>query len=305
LKCGLRRRSRFRGRGIDHSYLRKLDIALRESAFDGPDDAGWCPTRRYARGGRPNTKEASLQLARALTMLVALFLFGTLAHAEADGPDLWDVSNVASNDVLNMHVAPSANSKVVATIPHNARGLRNLGCNIPSFSEWQKMTEVQRSAAGERKWCKVEYQGKQGWVAGRFLVESAGGGGAANFGGWRLVCDNGNCQISQAGIPSSVVLSVLPVESEYALVLARKALPKAGTVAVYMDGDEIARGEIAPLRNQAGDRLLFGPDDLSAHILKNMATHQNMVVSLPDYERGVEFKLQGFAEAFATLKSKR
>jgi hypothetical protein len=87
-------------------------------------------------------------------------------------PSFWAVTGVAPDDVLHLRDVPSAHSKSLADIPFNARGLKNFGCRrgqLP-FDQWARMNEAQRRAANT-KWCRVEFRGKQGWVAGRFLKE--------------------------------------------------------------------------------------------------------------------------------------
>jgi len=91
-------------------------------------------------------------------------------------PSFWAVTGVAPDDVLHLRDVPSADSKSLAGIPFNARGLKNFGCRrgeLP-FDQWVRMNEAQRRAANT-KWCRVEFRGKQGWVAGRFLKEDAEG----------------------------------------------------------------------------------------------------------------------------------
>jgi hypothetical protein len=85
-------------------------------------------------------------------------------------PPFWAVTGVGANDVLHLRDVPSAESKSLAGIPPSARGLKNLGCrrNEPPLEVWMRMSEAQRKLAATQ-WCRVEYQGKQGWVAGRFL----------------------------------------------------------------------------------------------------------------------------------------
>jgi SH3-like domain-containing protein len=93
----------------------------------------------------------------------------------ADGPDYWAVTGVRSNDVLNLRMAPSADSEAILRIPYNARGLKNYGCpNDVTFEQWKRMSEAQRDRAARSRWCQVEYQGRKGWVAGRFLREDGG-----------------------------------------------------------------------------------------------------------------------------------
>ena len=94
------------------------------------------------------------------------------AHAEADGPDYWAVVGVAPGDVLNMRADPTASSRIVGRIPAAATGLRNLGCRgVPTFEEWQRMSEAEKRRAARLRWCRVEFRGNTGWVAGRFLRE--------------------------------------------------------------------------------------------------------------------------------------
>jgi hypothetical protein len=95
-----------------------------------------------------------------------------LAQAPYDGPGSWAVTGVRSDDSLNLRVAPNADSKRIAKIPFNARGLKNFGCpNHVTFEQWKRMTEAQRDFAARSRWCQVEYKGVKGWVAGRFLKE--------------------------------------------------------------------------------------------------------------------------------------
>lgn len=109
-------------------------------------------------------------------LLVALMV--QPAAAEADGPDAFRVVGVATNDALNLRASASAQSRIIARIPPDARGLRNLGCSgIPTFAQWQRLSPAERAAAGQARWCKVEYGGRTGWVAGRFLREDSGPGG--------------------------------------------------------------------------------------------------------------------------------
>jgi len=112
------------------------------------------------------------------TCLVGVFALlaaiPVLAQTAAGGPDYWAVTGVASWDALNLRVAPNADSKRIARIPHNARGLKNFGCpNHVTFEQWKRMTPAQKDRAAHARWCQVEYNGMKGWVAGRFLTEDA------------------------------------------------------------------------------------------------------------------------------------
>jgi hypothetical protein len=115
--------------------------------------------------------------ALAIVVLVALIsglAAGRPAAAE-DPPKYWAVTGVASSDVLHLRDVPSADSKSLARIPPNARGLKHLGCrrNQPPMELWARMSSAARRDA-LTQWCRVEYKGQQGWVAGRFLKPDGG-----------------------------------------------------------------------------------------------------------------------------------
>lgn len=73
------------------------------------------------------------------------------------GPDYWEVKGVASGDSLSLRATPSPRGKLVTQLPNGA-ALKNLGC---------------KNTKGSR-WCRVESDGRRGWVNGRFLQEGAG-----------------------------------------------------------------------------------------------------------------------------------
>jgi hypothetical protein len=112
--------------------------------------------------------------AYVLCSLVLLLAAAPVLVRAQDGPDFWAVTGVRSDDALNLRVAPDGDSRRIARIPHNARGLKNHGCpNTVTFEDWKRMTEAQRDKAALSRWCQVEYKGQKGWVAGRFLKEDA------------------------------------------------------------------------------------------------------------------------------------
>jgi hypothetical protein len=104
--------------------------------------------------------------------LLLLVATSALAQTTPDRPTYWAVTGVASDDSLNLRMAPNADSKRIAKIPFNARGLKNYGCpNHVTFEQWKRMTQEQKDNAARARWCQVEYKGLRGWVAGRFLTE--------------------------------------------------------------------------------------------------------------------------------------
>jgi hypothetical protein len=107
---------------------------------------------------------AAVVLAGASAALVPI------ACRAEDVPAFWAVTGVAADDVLHLRDMPSADSKSLAGIPPNARGLKHMGCrrNEMPFDQWAHLTKEARQAA-LMQWCRVEYRGVQGWVAGRYL----------------------------------------------------------------------------------------------------------------------------------------
>jgi hypothetical protein len=115
-----------------------------------------------------------------LSIAAFALVLGTLPPLAGRGeepPQFWAVTGVAPGDVLHLRDVPSADSKSLAQIPRDAHGLKHLGCrrNQPPMDLWARMNAAQRRDA-LTQWCRVEYHGKQGWVAGRFLKRDSGPG---------------------------------------------------------------------------------------------------------------------------------
>lgn len=115
---------------------------------------------------------------RFISVLVCVGLLAILSSPAGNAqemPAYWAVTGVAANDVLNLRDVPSADSRSLARIPPNAHGLKHLGCrrNQPALELWARMNAAQRREA-LTQWCRVEYHGVEGWVAGRFLKPDKG-----------------------------------------------------------------------------------------------------------------------------------
>ena len=98
------------------------------------------------------------------------------AHATADGPDHYRVRGVSPERHVTLRAEPSTASAPLARIPANATCLRSLGCQGGlSFEEFTTLSdeEKRRRAAENPRWCKVDYRGTVGWVAGSYLAEDA------------------------------------------------------------------------------------------------------------------------------------
>ena len=81
------------------------------------------------------------------------------ADGMSGGPDNWRVIDVASNDVLWVHRRASLASPRIGSLPHNARGVRNFGC------QWSNIDKG--------TWCEIEYRGLRGFAAQRYLSEDS------------------------------------------------------------------------------------------------------------------------------------
>jgi hypothetical protein len=110
----------------------------------------------------------------AVLAFLAFCLAPGAASAEADGPDFYAVRGVAANDVLNIRDEPNPHARKVGEIPHDGECIRNLGCKggltLKEFTELSPAQKERRERENPR-WCKVEYRGVTGWVAGRYLGE--------------------------------------------------------------------------------------------------------------------------------------
>ena len=111
-----------------------------------------------------------------LLVLISLALTPGPAAAEADGPDFYRVTGVRADDVLNIRADPKPGAPILGAIPPGGSCIRNLGCRGGlSFQEYSTLskTEQARRLKQNPRWCRVEYQGITGWVAGRYLAEGS------------------------------------------------------------------------------------------------------------------------------------
>ena len=84
------------------------------------------------------------------------------------------VTGVAANDVLNIRAEPDPHAPKVGEIPPDGTCVRNLGCKggltFREFTELSPDEQTKRLHENPR-WCRIEYRGTTGWVAGRYLTE--------------------------------------------------------------------------------------------------------------------------------------
>jgi hypothetical protein len=126
------------------------------------------PGRTLIRGLSVKGRYADLLLGMVLAVCSGS------VHAEADGPDYYAVQGVAKGDVLNIRAEPNPHARKVGEIPPDGTCVRNLGCEGGlTFEEFTALTpaEKERRTLENPRWCRVEYGGVAGWVAGRYLTE--------------------------------------------------------------------------------------------------------------------------------------
>lgn len=99
-------------------------------------------------------------------VLGALIVVVDFAHAQT----IWRVENVEEGFNLNVRKGPSTEFDVVAELPTGTEGVRNFGC-IPNLSpsEWNRLSERERTLVESMRWCRIEYNGVFGWVAARYI----------------------------------------------------------------------------------------------------------------------------------------
>ncbi|MEE4377662.1 MAG: SH3 domain-containing protein [Candidatus Competibacteraceae bacterium] len=107
-------------------------------------------------------------------VLLCLIVIPGIVFADADGPDYWEVRDVAADDVLNIRTEADWRSEKVGEIPADGRCIKNLGCvGGLTFDEFRTLSdaEQQKMLKKRPRWCEIEYHGVRGWVAGRYLRE--------------------------------------------------------------------------------------------------------------------------------------
>lgn len=149
-------------------------------------------------------------LLRSFLALSFLVISPSALLADADGPDFFRVTGLAANDVIDIRSGPTALADKIGKIPHDASGIRNLGCEGGmSYAEWETATTAQRDAAMTRRWCRVSFDGVQGWVAARFLAEDSRGDTAPDKPSFDCSRSDGE---AEGAICSDPVLAVLDRE---------------------------------------------------------------------------------------------
>lgn len=120
------------------------------------------------------------------------------------GPDFWAVRGLPVGDVLNVRREPSSSSPALATL-REGEIVRNLGCRMNGGSRWCRISSTEGMSV-------------TGWVAGRFLRESAAPGRPPLGGGTGV---SGPDFYVVAGLPAGQQLGLRTRPDANADVIAR------------------------------------------------------------------------------------
>lgn len=228
------------------------------------------------------------------------------ALAAADGPDFWNVTGVRPGGSVRVRAAANERSAIVTRLPHDAKGLKNLGCMpAPDFAEWQKLSDAAKALSIRARWCRIESGGRQGWVPARFLTEGASPAAtppeSATFGPWRYACASGECVLEQAaaGRAADLVMRLEPRPGGNARIEVRGSAPfPDGTLTILIDGKVVSAGPVAPLRAGDGSRLVMPPDDVTLGLVRQMQRGRKLVLRLVGAVADAELSLSQFPEAW-------
>ncbi len=111
----------------------------------------------------------------AAALVATLGAYAGPAFAEAEGPDMFRVVGIAPGHSLVLRTGPGLLYPVAGALPHNATGVRNLGCKGGlTYAEWLRASARERTASVEKRWCRVRRSGVTGWARVKYLREEAG-----------------------------------------------------------------------------------------------------------------------------------
>jgi heat shock protein HslJ len=94
---------------------------------------------------------------------------GAIAAAE---PRYFDLSSEVTRK-LALRAEPAATGRRIGDVPAGATGLENKGCRGASDIAWEHLKEEIRAAMAKERWCRVRYQGTEGWVSARYLKDGS------------------------------------------------------------------------------------------------------------------------------------
>lgn len=99
-----------------------------------------------------------------------------VADLDGHGPDAWQVTGVAADDVLNARMGPGTQYQVIDRFMPGERGLLQVTCvPLVTFTIFTEMSEAERAALPSR-WCLMRSSdlSRAGWVNAAYLQEDGG-----------------------------------------------------------------------------------------------------------------------------------
>jgi len=106
-------------------------------------------------------------------VLLAALFSAACGHAGAAEPALFALTPEVTRN-LALRAEPASAGRRIGEIPAGAKGIENKGCRGASDIAWDHLSPELRSAMEKERWCRVRYQGKQGWVSAKFLQAYSG-----------------------------------------------------------------------------------------------------------------------------------
>ncbi len=102
--------------------------------------------------------------AACATVLLAMTC-GPCAAAE---PRWFDLTAEVTHRLV-LRAEPAGSGRRIGEIPAGSRGLENKGCRGASDVAWEHLKDEIRAAMAKERWCRIRFQGVEGWVSARFL----------------------------------------------------------------------------------------------------------------------------------------
>jgi len=99
-----------------------------------------------------------------------LMLALSAAVTQAAEPRYFSLTSEVTRSLV-MRAEPATSGRRVGEIPAGANGLENKGCRGASDVAWDHLSREIREAMARERWCRVRYEGREGWVSARFLRE--------------------------------------------------------------------------------------------------------------------------------------
>ena len=113
-------------------------------------------------------------------LAILLFMFVHLLADEGIRPAQFKVKLVKHCEVLGLSKTPNRKSSKVYSTAHFGSCVQNLGCmreiTQKQLDNEENQTKRDFMAWKYPVWCKVESDGKRGWVRKQFLVDAPCGG---------------------------------------------------------------------------------------------------------------------------------